>query len=193
MPALEFGADSPERQRLLRVQLPQRIARLRQRGERLQRESWDINSVSLLAEESLQLADACRGPEARTLAACLKALHRSTVALLQPPHLPDRAAASRIAKRVSALSRLDLPPDAAAATRDAVVVEGPTHAAGFPLQTVPPRDYWKRFDDMPPAPDAPVFGAAAFERAVADGEEVHAEPYRVLIVEDDPSQLLFAE
>ena len=74
-----------------------------------------------------------------------------------------------------------------------MVVEGPTHAAGFPLQTVPPRDYWKRFDDMPPAPDAPVFGAAAFERAVADGEEVHAEPYRVLIVEDDPSQLLFAE
>ena len=167
MPALEFGADSPERQRLLRVQLPQRIARLRQRGERLQRESWDINSVSLLAEESLQLADACRGPEARTLADCLKALHRSTVALLQPPHLPDRAAASRIAKRVSALSRLDLPPDAAAATRDAVVVEGPTHAAGFPLQTVPPRDYWKRFDDMPPAPDAPVFGAAAALSTIA--------------------------
>src|SRR3546814_19433820 len=61
----------------------------------------------------------------------------------------------------------------------------------------PPAQYWRRWCDDAPAPELPAAedAPAANEplpQVLPHGDGADA-PYRVLIVEDDPSQALFAE
>ncbi|GAA0719166.1 EAL domain-containing protein [Dokdonella soli] len=190
----DFRLLSPERQRLFQVQLPQRLARLRQRGERLGPENWDINALVVFAEDAAFMAGACRAVDAGELADCLDALHGSLAALLDPPRLPGRSSAARVAELVAELSRQRLPEalDAGRGQSGAVAIAGPTHELGFPLLVVPPRDHWARFGATVPLPvddnpdEPPIEGVDSDLAATADA-------YRILIVEDDRSQLLFAE
>lgn len=141
----DFHAQDLERRHLLQAQLPQRLTRLRQRGERLCQGHWDINELSLLAEDALRLAEACRGSDVSALATCLDSLHETAASLLRPPRLPNQATAARIAKLVETLVLHRLPDaaDTAQGTSE-IAVGGPTHASGFPLLVVPPDRYWTR-------------------------------------------------
>jgi EAL domain-containing protein (putative c-di-GMP-specific phosphodiesterase class I)/CheY-like chemotaxis protein len=74
----------------------------------------------------------------------------------------------------------------------------PASAAGAPRAEYPPPHYWRRWGDDAPAASAPVAASppavsadAAARGAVPD--DFDDAPYRVLVVEDDASQALFAE
>lgn len=135
----DVHAQVPELQHLLQAQLPQRLTRLRQRGERLCQGHWDINELSLLAEDALRLAQACRGSEVSALVSCLDSLHETAACLLRPPRLPDHATAARIAQLVDTLAQHRFP-EAADSVPDIseIAIEGLTHVFGFPLPGVPP-------------------------------------------------------
>ena len=195
--------QSPERRRLFQVQLPQRLARLCQRGDRLQAQSWDINAMYLLAEDAMLIADACRLLDAHAIADCAQALREQVAPLLQPAGRPDRAAGERIGELIAQLSRLQLPAALASGTptAGALAIAGAIRELGFPLLVAPPKDYWLRYRDTPPVramalPDAPPTLPLADPEnpaTVAATASDRTEPLRILIVEDDPAQLLFAE
>ncbi|HEY0231666.1 MAG TPA: EAL domain-containing protein [Dokdonella sp.] len=181
MLARDFDLHRPERLRLFEAQLAQRIARLCRRGERLQADRWDINTLALLAADAAFLAASCRELEAAALADDLDALHAAAAALLAPPHLPQPDQAAQIAQLISALAQR--PPRKAFIDTGPVVgivVAGATHDHGFPLLVVPPPDYWTRFGVpvvLPPphieqtvVADAPV--VAAIERVAAPSPPV---------------------
>jgi EAL domain-containing protein (putative c-di-GMP-specific phosphodiesterase class I)/PleD family two-component response regulator len=198
MLARDVGLQSPERRRLFQVQLPQRLACLCQRGERLLAQSWDINAMYLLAEDAMLIADACRSLDAHAIADCTQALCEQVAPLLHPAGLPDRAAGARIGELIAQLSRLQLP---AALASGALAVAGAIHELGFPLLVAPPKDYWLRFRDKPlagamplrDAPPAPPLADPENPSIVAATASDRTEPLRILIVEDDPAQLLFTE
>ena len=98
-----------EQRGLFLAQLPQRLARLASRGERLGREGWDINTLYLLADDAAGLASACRDVDAGDLAETLDALSETLRPLLDPPHLPDGAVATAIAARIGAVRDQPLP------------------------------------------------------------------------------------
>lgn len=117
------------RQRLLlRAQLPQRVARVCQRGERLQREGWDINTLQRLADDCALLAAACHDLGATGLSQDFEALHASSVALLQPPQRPDQATAAHIATLVARLAQRSA---ADTLVGNAHASEGPGHEQGL--------------------------------------------------------------
>jgi EAL domain-containing protein (putative c-di-GMP-specific phosphodiesterase class I)/GGDEF domain-containing protein len=181
MAGRDLQAQDPGRQQLLLTQLPQRLTRLRQRGERLGPACWDINALCLLATDAALIAGACRTSENGELAASLDALHETISALLQPPRLPDHAAAARIAKLIENLSRQDFPQATRAATQDAtrIAVEGPTHELDFPLLVTPPDEYWTHLAAaMPPSTAAasPAVTQAAAAAIDAAADTVAATP-----------------
>lgn len=149
MLARDFDAQGPEQLRLFEAQLSQRLARLRQRGERLRTQSWDINTLALLAADAALLGAVCRKLDAPELADALAALHATVEPLLASPRLPDPATATRVAELIEALAQKRLPraTDSAAMAKAAVAVVGPSHENGFPLLVVPPPEYWTRFGD----------------------------------------------
>ena len=72
----------------------------------------------------------------------------------------------------------------------------PTSSARLSRAEVPPADYWQRWSvgNAPPAEAVRAHIAAAPAAAPEAGQPAAAEtPYRVLIVEDDRSQALFAQ
>ncbi|WP_243351790.1 EAL domain-containing protein [Stenotrophomonas acidaminiphila] len=72
----------------------------------------------------------------------------------------------------------------------------PTSSARLSRAEVPPADYWQRWSvgNAPPAEAVHAHIAAAPAAAPEAGQPAAAEtPYRVLIVEDDRSQALFAQ
>ncbi len=142
----DFHVPGAELTTLFLAQLPQRLARLSSRGERLQRQGWDINTLHLLADDAAALAIACRGLEAGALAGALDALATTIQPLFDPPHLPDNAAVARIATLLDEIREQGVPVDAQAmATQAGVVVPGAVHDHGFPLLVTPPPNYWQRF------------------------------------------------
>lgn len=202
MQARDFRLKGLDRQPLLQSQLPERLARLCRRGERL-RESWDINALAMLVEDTARLAGLCRELGAQRLADRLDALHANASPLLEPPRRPDRATETQIAEALAAVTRERHGEDAnlARGTQD-ITIAGPTRECGFPLLVVPPREYVQRqraayAANEAPAAAMPAVDAAALanptQAANAPPLEAPAEPYRVLIVEDDRSQLLFAD
>ncbi|MEO5561276.1 MAG: EAL domain-containing protein [Dokdonella sp.] len=153
---------------MLQAQLPQRLLRLRQRGERLGPACWDINALHLLAEDAVMMAGACRTPENSDLAACLDALHETVAELLHPPRLPDQAAAARIAKLINTLAQQQPPesPNSAALEATSIMIPGATHELGFPLLVMTPEQYWTRRANSP----APASHNAAPARTIAEPE-----------------------
>ncbi|MEO6689824.1 MAG: GGDEF domain-containing phosphodiesterase [Dokdonella sp.] len=164
-------AQGSNRDHVLQAQLPQRLARLRQRGERLGPACWDINALQLLAEDAAMIAGACRTPENADLAACLDALHQAVADLLHPPRLPDHAASVRIAKLIGLLAQKQPPGNATPVADEAtsIMIAGATHELGFPLLVVPPDQYWTRFANgtLPSSRNAVVMQTAAHAEAPA--------------------------
>ncbi|MBN8726957.1 MAG: EAL domain-containing protein [Xanthomonadales bacterium] len=119
-------------QRLWRQQLAGRIARVRERAARLQREGWDINTLHRQAEELELLASACRDLDAMELADALAALHAATAALLAPPRLPQQTETAHLAALDARLGDIALPPPADAdGDPDMEGPDRPDHESGF--------------------------------------------------------------
>ena len=161
----------PARPDPLLQQLPQRLARLCQRGERLARGDWDVNALRLLVDEASLIADACRRVDADALTGILDELGALAKPLLDPPRLPDRATATHLAGIVERLSHASLPMVSLALNAIAnVVVVGPTHDNGYPLLVVAPAAWWTRFEHLPAQNTEPVAATAADAPAGAAAE-----------------------
>jgi EAL domain-containing protein (putative c-di-GMP-specific phosphodiesterase class I)/PleD family two-component response regulator len=142
----DFNVSGPELESLFLAQLPQRLARLSSRGDRLHREGWDINTLYLLGDDAAALAIACRDLEADELAEALEALATTVQPLFDPPRVPDSAIGARIATLLDEIRGQSLPVAVqASATQAGVVVPGPVQDQGFPLLVTPPPHYWQRF------------------------------------------------
>ena len=142
----DFNITGAELKTLFLAQLPQRLARLSSRGDRLHREGWDINALYLLADDAAALALACRDLEADELADALDALATTVQPLFDPPRVPDSAVGARIATLLDEIRAQRLPVAAqATAAQAGVVVPGPVQDQGFPLLVTPPPNYWQRF------------------------------------------------
>jgi len=195
MQAHDVRLKDPDRPALLRAQLPERLARLCRRGERL-RECWDVNVLGLLVEDAERLAGLCRELGAERLAARLDALHASAAPLLVPARLPDRAADAQIAAALAGVAEERHGAAPLAHVPHDATIHGPVRERGFALFVVPPADYvqrrreaWRAQVARAAAAPARLEGASS----AADVAAAPAEPYRILIVEDDRSQLLFAD
>src|SRR6185312_5683081 len=142
----DFNVTGAELKSLFLAQLPQRLARLSSRGDRLHREGWDINTLYLLADDAAALALACRDLDADELADALEALATTVQPLFDPPRVPDSAIGARIATLLDEIRDQRLPVAAeASATQAGVVVPGAAQDQGFPLLVTPPPGYWQRF------------------------------------------------
>ena len=142
----DFHITGAELKTLFLAQLPQRLARLSSRGERLHREGWDINTLHLLAADAALLAAACRELEAEALADALAALATTVRPLFDPPRVPDSAVGARIQTLLDEIRAEELPVAAQASAIEAgVFVPGPVQDQGFPLLVTPPPNYWRRF------------------------------------------------
>ena len=185
----DFHIHGVELRSLFLAQLPQRLARLSSRGERLHREGWDINTLHLLAEDAAALAVACRDLDAADLADCLDALSSTVQPLFDPPRVPDGAIAARIGALLTEIRDKRVPVAAQPTVSEtSVLVPGPTQDQGFPLLVTPPEDYWLRFAGVvaraPVAPtppqiqtlhDAPTPSADA-EAQTPESAQAHAPP-----------------
>lgn len=148
---------------------------------------WDVASLERMAHEAEQLHGAAArvdGPWASVLAQ----LRGPLSAARQAQRLPDAAdTASLIAIVEQLLLRL---------SRGADPV-----AAPLPRAELPPPSYWRRWaeDAPPPEPasdspaDAVPMNATAPAPDTTPDPRTAEVPYRVLIVEDDRAQALFAE
>lgn len=146
MQTRDLNITGAELKSLFLAQLPQRLARLSSRGDRLHREGWDINTLYLLADDAASLALACRDLDAEDLADSLDALATAVQPLFDPPRVPDSAVAARIATLLDDIREKRLPVAAeASATQAGVFVAGPVQDQGFPLLVTPPPNYWQRF------------------------------------------------
>lgn len=147
MSAQENHAQDPGRQRRLIAQLPQRLMRLRQRGERLHATGWDINTLHLLADDAAMIAEATRADGATDLTSQLEALHEAVTSLLEPARLPDQSTALRISKLIDSLAhhQPEFDPRADSPAASTIAVESATHELGFPLRETPPEDHWSLF------------------------------------------------
>ena len=105
----DFNITGAELKTLFLAQLPQRLARLSSRGDRLHREGWDINALYLLADDAAALALACRDLEADELADALDALATTVQPLFDPPRVPDSAVGARIATLLDEIRAQRLP------------------------------------------------------------------------------------
>jgi len=189
----DFHVTGAELKTLFLAQLPQRLARLSSRGERLHREGWDINTLYLLADDAAALALACRDLDAEELADALEALATTVQPLFDPPRVPDSAVGARIATLLDEIREQPLPVAAqASATQAGVVVPGNVQDQGFPLLVTPPPNYWQRFagliarapvveaEPAPPiAPAMPPSPIAPAPIAVAPAPIVESTPTAV--------------
>jgi PleD family two-component response regulator/EAL domain-containing protein (putative c-di-GMP-specific phosphodiesterase class I) len=173
-----------ELKNLFLAQLPQRLARLSSRGERLHREGWDINTLHLLADDAEALAAVCCDLDAPELADGLDALASFLEPLFDPPRVPDSAVAARIVALLGDIRAAPLPIAAQASQSHAnAVVPGPLQELGFPLLVVPPGAYWQRLAALAPRPpheaprEPPLHEAAAAPVAAAESaNELFAVP-----------------
>lgn len=141
------------RQAFLR-HLPKRLDTLSRRGLLQARDGWDINSLSLIFREVQTLAGACGRYGLLDLAEKLFAIESALASDLEQIRIPDaqisaavatlfddvREIASTRAAAPVANGRLSVPP-----------TELDRSENGYPLQLVPPADYWTRFPDEPAA------------------------------------------
>ncbi|HEX5122454.1 MAG TPA: response regulator, partial [Rhodanobacteraceae bacterium] len=187
----DFQVTGAELRTLFLAQLPQRLARLSSRGDRLHREGWDINTLYLLAGDASALALACRDLEAAELADALDALATTVQPLFDPPRVPDSAVGARIATLLDEIREKRLPIAAeASATQAGVLVPGAVQDQGFPLLVTPPPHYWQRFAGLiarapivEPA-RAPPPAEPAMPPSPIDAAPVAVEP---IVVESAPT------
>ncbi|MEO7430837.1 MAG: EAL domain-containing protein [Dokdonella sp.] len=169
MSAQQIDAQDPGREQLLMLQLPQRLARLCLRGARLGLSGWDINALTLLADDAAMIANATRANGPTDLAAQLDALRETVASLLEPARLPDQSTTVRIEKLIDALALhqqqgSDEHPDVSENSH--VAMDTATHERGFPLLETPPENHWSLFSAaLTPAIESPTQVASAMSPA----------------------------
>lgn len=149
----------PDQRSLLQSQLPQRLTRLRRRGERL-REGWDVNTLALLGDDAGFLAAALSQSGSGDIADALGELAAAVAPLLDPPRTPDQASMDRLAARLAALARFE-----------PVAIAEPSIEDEFPLLAAAPPVEWHSFASAEPAPAVPAPPPAPRQPPVLDEEE----------------------
>ena len=147
-------------------------------------QGWDATSFEQIAHEIDRLQGLATQVDPQW-ASTLSQLRGPMTAARNAQHFPDASATASLIATIETLL-LKMP-------------HGPKHDAAHASRSeTPPANYWRRWSgDAPPAdaPDVPAAAPAHPAPAVAlpplgTGDE---PPYRVLIVEDDRAQALFAE
>ena len=135
------------RQAFLR-HLPRRLDTLIRRGHRLGREGWDINALSLLFREVQTLAGACGRYGLLDLGERLFALENFLIDFVERVAIPDgdqTQVFARLIEDLRELSERSAEEEPAAAANATDGIDRSDNA--YPLQLVPPVEYWKRFSD----------------------------------------------
>ncbi|MDC8013487.1 GGDEF/EAL domain-containing response regulator [Tahibacter soli] len=148
------------RQAFLR-HLPKRLDTLTRRGLRQARDGWDINTLSLIFREVQTLAGASGRYGLLDLAEKLYAIETALAERVEAVALPDEILTEHIVRLLEDLQELTcglIASTPAAASLAGIAPDDLDRTEnGYPLQLVPPADYWKRF----PAPVAAVAPAAS--------------------------------
>lgn len=167
MPAPGLSPRRARNRNSLLAQVPQRVGDLRRRGERMQRDGWDVNAMLLLANDAEALADTTSRLGDPGTSERLVALAESLWTYLDAatiPHADDAAAL------VGALQALTTAARTAPSPLDEVGEEATLFGYsanddnGFPLLVRPPPRYWRRFAEdaaAPPAPATPAHASVA--------------------------------
>jgi diguanylate cyclase (GGDEF)-like protein len=154
--------------------LPKRLDTLRKRGQRLARQSWDINALTNLFRELQTLAGTCGRYGLLDISERLFALERFLAPFAEGVTLPDPAQSESFAALLRELDPLIAnhevqfsgEPAVVAAAQAAVLTVAPAQVTNYPLQVTPPAEYWTRFGPGPavaprPAAAKPSVPAAA--------------------------------
>lgn len=194
---------------LMHTQLPQRVARLGQRAEGLQRAGWDINTLQRQADDCALLAKVCGDLDADELGAKLEALHDHLTIFLRPPRLPDEIEAAHLADLMARLAKDPIPADADGITApiQQTATSGRSHDNGFPLFVVAPEQHWLRLaaaardevevaDDIaptdvpPPSPDvaSEIDDLATLVRTALDQQGLELSFQPILSVRGDDEE-----
>ncbi len=202
MPAIESSPRRPRDRLALTTQIPQRVADLRRRGERMLQDGWDINALLLLAEDSEALADVSARLDDAETSDLLVDFAECLWTHLDKPALPDAEGSAAIAAMLESLAAAPrATPVAPAEVGEEATLFG--YAAnednGFPLLVRPPPHYWRRFAAdvqatpattiaAPPPPVAaapPVMPIATDPRAPAAPAPTPAAPVAVGTAPDE--------
>jgi PleD family two-component response regulator/EAL domain-containing protein (putative c-di-GMP-specific phosphodiesterase class I) len=181
MPATRSRRDPTSSDALpqLRSGIEDVVARLRHRSSH----GWDAAALSAVSAEVEALHELAHHA-GKQQATALTKLRDQFAALKQAQRLPDTAATGTLLASAEKLLN-SLPAGATLARAE-----------------TPPPHYWRRWTGDAPAPDAKSASDAAPDAAAespaAPGPAIapvdaHEAPYRVLIVEDDRAQAVFAE
>lgn len=142
--------------------LPRRVEALARRIQRLSRNGWDINALSLLRHDARRLAEASIRHGLDEVGSGLQALERLLHAHLDSPTLPAAEAAAPMLETLASL-RSRLPQASAAAA--------PTFG-NIARVEVPPPGYWRRWvGDAPPPVTVAVRPSASAGAAVMAAEK----------------------
>lgn len=172
------------RQAFLR-HLPKRLDTLTRRGLRQARDGWDINSLSLIFREVQTLAGACGRYGLLDLAEKLFAIESALAGPLEQVGIPDVQISAQVAELFDDVREIASTREASApgsAVRPLVTAADLDRSEnGYPLQLVPPPDYWTRFPAPPPAPvlaavPAAVPAAAVVEKATTPAPATSVAP-----------------
>ena len=161
MPARDLSPRRTRNRGSLLAQVPQRAGDLRRRGERMQRDGWDVNAMLLLANDAEALADTSARLGDPDLSGRLVAFAESLWTFLDASRIPGADDATPL---VDALQALSTSTQAQASSLDEIGEEATLFGYsanddnGFPLLMRPPPRYWRRFaeDAAMPAPPAPA-------------------------------------
>ena len=158
------------RQAFLR-HLPKRLDTLTRRGLRQARDGWDINSLSLIFREVQTLAGACGRYGLLDLAEKLFAIESALAGPLEQVSIPDVQISAQVAELFDEVREIASTRVASApgnTTRPLVTAADLDRSEnGYPLQLVPPPEYWTRF----PAPPPVAAAAPAAAPTVAEVEK----------------------
>ncbi len=179
------------RQAFLR-HLPKRLDTLTRRGLRQARDGWDINSLSLIFREVQTLAGASGRYGLLDLAEKLFAIESALADSIEQARLPDEPTSASVANllddlREIATARVVTP---AAETRLGVPPADLDRSEnGYPLQLVPPADYWKRFAPLPAAAaNVVALHAAPAAPAAAPAVTAAASPAAAPVAASAPAE-----
>ncbi len=146
-----------ERQQTFLSELPKRLEHVRKRGLRLCAQGFDINLIILLLRETQSLNNACRRmglKDANESLGSIEQFLAGLVARIELPNSQQTEQAVALFTKLSALIEQYAPHESAEITAPVSVIINPTqpNEHKYPLQTVPPSGYWRRFETTAAAP-----------------------------------------
>ncbi|TDR42500.1 diguanylate cyclase (GGDEF)-like protein [Tahibacter aquaticus] len=158
------------RQAFLR-HLPKRLDTLTRRGLRQARDGWDINSLSLIFREVQTLAGASGRYGLLDLAEKLFAIESALSDCLEQVRIPEPQVSSLVGDLFEQVREIASARNAATPVVDNRLLVSAADLDrsenGYPLQLMPPADYWKRFPEVVTASSSNV---VPIRVAVADAD-----------------------